>query len=122
MTKPTDDTAEPPEPFSAFLFAQRRGATHGELTDGLAELARAVMETGKSGSLTLTIKVGKATKNGGNQLLVSDAVLVKAPTAAREESLFFFDDKNASLSRTDPNQPALPLQEVPAPTTHLKEA
>lgn len=117
-----EDGPEPPQPFSQFLFAQRKGATHGELTDGLAELLQAVMDTGKSGTLTLQVKVSKATKNGGNQMIVADTVTVKAPKAAREETLFFFDERTSSLSRNDPTQPALPLQEVPAPTTSLKEA
>lgn len=125
MADPTiddDDEVAPPEPFSQFLFAQRGGTTHAELTDGLAALAAAVMETGKSGSLTLTIKVGKASKKGGHQMVVSDAVVVKAPVPERTESFFFFDETSNSLVRTDPLQPQLPLQEVPAPTTTLKEA
>ena len=124
MTEPTpEDVAIPtPQPFSQWLFAQRGGATHAELTDGLAALAEAVMDTGKSGSLTLQIKVGKASKNGGHQMLVSDVVVVKAPTPARTESIFFFDEKTCSLTRQDPLQPQLPLQEVPKPTQTLKEA
>jgi hypothetical protein len=125
MTDPTpEDVAIPtPQPFSQWLFAQRGGATHAELTDGLAALAEAVMDTGKSGSLTLQIKVGKASKNGGHQMIVSDVVVVKAPTPARTESIFFFDEKTCSLTRQDPLQPQLPLQEVPKPaTTTLKEA
>lgn len=123
MTTPeTEDGAPAPQPFSSWLFAQRNGTTHAELTDGLAALAEAVMETGKSGSLTLQIKVGKASKNGGHQMLVSDVVVVKAPTPARTESIFFFDEKTCSLTRQDPLQPQLPLQEVPKPTTTLKEA
>ena len=122
-TDPHDAEQEGPEPFSRWLFAQRDGVTHAELTDGLAALAEAVMETGKAGSLTLQIKVSKASKNGGHQMLVSDAVVLKAPTAARTESIFFYDADTGSLSRKDPLQPQLPLQEVPKPsTTTLKEA
>lgn len=121
-TTDTEDGQEPPQPFSQFLFAQRGGTTHAELTDGLAALAAAVMETGKSGSLTLTIKVGKASKKGGHQMVVSDAVVVKAPVPERTESFFFFDETTGSLTRTDPLQQQLPLQEVPAPNKTLKEA
>ena len=117
-----EDIDEGPEPFSRWLFAQREGVTHAELTDGLAALAEAVMETGKSGSLTLTIKVGKASKNGGHQMLVSDVVTLTAPTAARTESIFFYDSDTGSLPRTHPRQQQLPLQEVPKPTTDPKEA
>lgn len=117
-----NETDPDPQPFSQWLFAQRNGATHSELTDGLAELAAAVMETGKGGKLVLEISIGPASKSGGHQMLVSDRVVVKAPQPKRTESFFFFDERNGSLTRNDPLQPSLPLQEVPAPTTHLKEA
>lgn len=111
------------QPFSQWLFQQRSGATHAELTDALAEVGAAVMETGKPGEVVLRIKVSKASKKGGHQMLVADDVIVKAPKPARDESLFFFDERTGSLTRTDPLQPSLPLQEVPAPDTkRLKEA
>ncbi len=119
---PENEEHPAPEPFSKFLFAQRNGTTHAELTDGLAELVAAVMETGKGGKLLLSIEVKPASKSGGNQLLVSDSVAVKAPKPARSESIFF-GGENGSLLRTDPRQPQLPLTEVPRPThTELKEA
>lgn len=119
----TDTPETPdPQPFSQWLFAQRAGATHAELTDGLAELATQVHETGKGGKLLLEITIGPASKNGGHQMLVSDRVVVKAPTPKRTESFFFFDERNGSLTRNDPLQPQLPLQEVPARPTNLKEA
>jgi len=118
----TDTDPTEPQPFSQWLFAQRNGATHAELTDGLAELARAVMETGKGGKLVLEVTIGPASKAGGHQMLVSDRVVVKAPIPKRSESFFFFDERTSSLTRNDPLQPSLPLQEVPAPTSKLKEA
>lgn len=92
MTDPTpeDEGTTSPQPFSQWLFAQRGGATHAELTDGLAELATAVNETGKAGKLVLEISIGPASKNGGHQMLVSDRVVVKAPTPKRSESFSFF--------------------------------
>ncbi|QXC59353.1 hypothetical protein KSP35_13165 [Aquihabitans sp. G128] len=124
MTEPTpEEQAIPtPRPFSEFLFAQRGGATHAELTDGMAALAEQVMETGKGGTLTLRIAIQPASKSGGHQMLVADEVVVKAPKAKRTESIFFFDAETGSLSRNDPLQPQLPLQEVPARPTTLKEA
>lgn len=118
---PTPEVAPPP--FSQWLFAQRGGATHAELTDALADVSKAVMETGRPGEVVLKIKVSKASKKGGHQMLVADDVLVKAPRVARDESLFFFDESTSGLTRTDPLQPQLPLREVPRPdTTQIKEA
>lgn len=115
------DTPEPP-PFSQWLFAQRSGSLHAELTDELADLTERVMETGKAGSITLQIKVAKAGKGGGHQMVVTDNVTTKAPKADRGESFFFYDATSTGLVRHDPLQPELPLQEVPKPTHHIKEA
>lgn len=123
MTDTDTPEVEPPPPFSQWLFAQRNGATHAELTDALAEVGRAVMETGRAGSITLKISIGKASKKGGHQMIVADDVQVKAPRPERDESLFFFDEETGTLSRTDPKQPQLPLREVPRPEIqNVKEA
>jgi len=123
----TDDAAANGETanlqaFSAWLFLQRQGALHCELTVALAELTQAVMATDKSGSLTLTIKVKKAGR--GIQMLVEDKVVLRKPTAEVDPSFFFFDEESGSLSRNDPFQPDLPLQSLPARRTinELKEA
>jgi len=123
----TDDAAANGETanlqaFSAWLFLQRQGGLHGELTVALAELTQAVMATDKSGSLTLTIKVKKAGR--GIQMLVEDKVVLRKPTAEVDPSFFFFDEESGSLSRNDPFQPDLPLQSLPArrTITELKEA
>ncbi|MCP9819834.1 hypothetical protein KBZ18_10050 [Synechococcus sp. Cruz-9H2] len=112
MTEPNINTG--PEPFSRWLFAQRDGRAHAELTAALAEVSQAVMDTGRAGEITLKIRIAKATPTG-HQLFVADQVTAKPPRPEREQSLFFFDEENWSLSRSDPRQTALPLQEVPRP-------
>lgn len=98
--------------FSQFLYAQREGAAHNELTIGLAQLARAVMDTDKSGTITLKIKISKMARKG-RQLLIEDSVVVKAPEFDRDRSIFFLDEEVGGLSRKDPLQQELPLREVP---------
>lgn len=112
-----------PEPFTKWLHSQRNGATHSELTDALAKVALAVMETGKAGELTLKIRISKAARGGGHQMFVADQITTKIPELDKEETLFFFDEDSFSLSRNDPHQPELPLQIIPRiqPTT-LHEA
>lgn len=97
--------------FSAWLFQQRQGALHAELTIALAELTQAVMDTDKEGSLNLTVKIRKAGR--GIQMIVSDAVRLNKPTPAVDPSFFFFDEESGSLTRNDPYQPDLPLQTIP---------
>lgn len=98
--------------FGQFLFTQRDGAAHDELTIALAELAQAVMDTDKSGSITLKITIKKAAKHG-RQLVISDVVSMKKPEFDRDASIFFLDQESGGLSRRDPLQQELPLREVP---------
>ena len=117
---PIDDTAATGESsslqaFSAWLFQQRQGALHSELTIALADLTQAVMDTDKEGTLTLTVKIKKAGR--GIQMIVSDDVRVKKPTPQVDPSFFFFDEESGSLSRNDPYQPDLPLNSLPARRT-----
>lgn len=116
------DPAPDPEPFTRTLHQIRSGALHAELTDQLTELVAAVMDTGKPGTLTLQLRVAKASKHGGHQMTVTDKVTVKTPQHDRAESFFFFDEASGGIVRHDPLQPSLPLQEVPRPTQNLKEA
>ena len=107
-----------PKPFSQFLLEQRNGSLHGELSDTLRELVEAVVQHGKPGALTLTVKVSP-TKSYG-QYEVVDEVKVKAPEPDRGASLFFADDRG-NLSRSNPRQPELPLREVPGQSDEVRE-
>lgn len=99
------------KPFQQFLLEQRHGGLHSELSEKLAELAAAVAEHGKEGSISLRIKV-KPLKEASDQYLVTDEVKVSAPEGNRGGSLFFADDRG-NLSRSNPRQPELPFREVP---------
>lgn len=111
----SDTTSEEEErhvrPFAEFLQQQARGKTHDELSEGLHNLLRAVMETGKGGRVALVIDVKPLGKGDERQVIVTDNVSVKMPAAKRAESFFFVDD-DGNLTRTDPRQPELPLREV----------
>ncbi len=111
----TDDTTTPVQgddavvrPFADFLVEHARGRTHGELSDKLHELVAAVTDTGKAGSLQLTIKIAPMKKTAGDMLTVSDVVKMTKPQHDRKESIFYVGD-DGNLSRTDPNQAQLPL-------------
>ena len=108
----------PVRPFAEWLVEQRKGFLAFELADALNELVDAVNVHGKSGSLTLTVKVEPG---GSGTVLVTDDVVVKLPKPKREAATFFVD-RNSNLTRANPDQPGLPLREVPAPPSTLKEA
>jgi hypothetical protein len=99
-------------PFAEFLREQRSGTTHDELSQGLNALLESVSDTGKGGSLTLTIKVKPAGKGDHHMVVVSDTVAIKMPEGERGEAIFFVDD-DFNLTRDNPRQPSLPLREVP---------
>lgn len=78
------------KPFAEWLAIQRKGSLARELAEKMAEVNRAVLETGKSGKVVLTISV-KAT---GDEVSVTMTDLVKAtiPEADRGQSIFFVDE------------------------------
>lgn len=118
---PDSDTTTPPaavKPFAAWLQEHRSGGLHQELSEALAEVARAVGEHEKVGTLTVTIKLEP---NGPGTVIVTDDLKTKVPEPARPASLFF-TDAGGNLSRRNPRQPELPLREVPAVPTDAEEA
>lgn len=82
----------------------------------LTELVKAVDSTGKPGTLTITIKVRKAT---AGSLAVTSKVEVKTPPAPPVETLLF-PTVEGDLLTEDPNQRKLPLQAVETPTRELR--
>lgn len=107
MKKVNTDTGEIVEPeqikpFAAWLTEQSQGKTHTELSEGLHDLIDKVRETGKKGSMILTVTVSPL-KEDVNVLVVSDEIRLKLPEHARKPSVFFADEQG-NLSRTDPRQ------------------
>lgn len=107
-------------PFSQWLAEQRQGALHGELTAALAEVTRAVVEHGKPGTVTLKISLKPLKDHPAGVLQVVDDVAMKAPQATRGSALWHADDEG-NLSRENPRQARLPLQEVPRSSAELRE-
>jgi hypothetical protein len=94
--------------FVEFLHEQRRGATHVELSDGLNKVTEAVVEHGKVGTITLTVK---ARPGGDDMVIVEDEIKLKIPEPGRAANIYYVDD-DANLQREDPRQQRLNLREV----------
>lgn len=108
-------------PFSDVLAQQSRA--HQEATDGFHEVIAAVAETGKSGSVTITLKV-EPDKKAEGIFRVTDSVKVTIPQFDRATNIYF-RDSTGNLTRNNPNQPEIEgLRDVSAPVTPitLKEA
>lgn len=89
-----------PRTFPQTLDSLRYGQLSDELTKALVNLTAACAETGRAGTLTLTLqlKPGK-----GGQIEVFDDVKTKMPKQERGSSLMFATPDN-NLTRDDPRQ------------------
>jgi hypothetical protein len=114
---PTPDDDAVIRPFADALLELSGGRTHDELSAQLHELIARVRDTGKKGSLTLTVTVSRMKNAAENTLTVTDDVKAKLPAHDRNVSVFYAD-ANGNLTRRDPNQLEFDsLREVPAPPT-----
>jgi hypothetical protein len=104
---PSNEETLQASPFGQFLFSQRDGRTHSELSEALAKVSEAVLANGGTGTITLKITVTQLGHE--NRLVVKDEVNVKAPKPARESSIWFYNEGQRGLSRKDPRQGELDL-------------
>lgn len=100
-------------PFDHALRELRNGNTLHDLSDALTGLVQMVRDTGKAGQLTLTIRVRPATKNDASTVLIEDDVMVKPPKRDRSATIMFTSE-DGGLSRKDPRQIELKLQDASA--------
>jgi len=100
-------------PITDVLRDIRKGRAVEQATRLLAEVVRAVDETGKAGSVTLTLTV-KPEKGGGSQKTIMCAVKHKKPEVDIPEAVFF-SDADGDLHRSDPQQSEM-FTEAKAPT------
>jgi len=104
-------------PFLDLLADLRRGKVNADLTDAVHELMQACVDTGKKGSLTLSLTF-EPDKNDESRFAVLDQITVKTPRRTVKPSLFYLT-RDGNLSRTDPDQDAFEgLREVPDTNTN----
>lgn len=99
-------------PFSQQVAYLSRGCLDEELTEALAEVVKAVRDTGKSGELTFKIKVSMLNMRDENAVKLTPSVKTKKPEMAPYETIMF-STGDGDLLRDDPKQHKLELQEVP---------
>lgn len=95
--------------FQETILQINNGAAVAELSDALQRVVASVRETGKSGSITLTLKVAPASKGSTDVLIVESMVKTKLPDPERGVTIFYATDNNL-LVRNDPKQQMLPLR------------
>lgn len=89
------------------LTEQRKGKLALEASEALARVVKACRDTGKKGSLTITLKI----RPTATEMMLSDDITEKIPKPDAAASVFY-DDDEGNLSRTDPDQEELPLNTV----------
>ncbi len=108
---------EPRVPFSQHMATMSKGQVDDCLTDELAELIKAINETGKSGTLTFTLKlkpVLSGNASGAEVVMVDMHPSYKVETPRHGMiSQRMFPTYDGDLLRRDPAQPELDLQSVP---------
>lgn len=106
-----------PRPFVDTLRQLGAGECTDQLTDGLHKLVVAVEDTGRPGSITLTINVKRATGKPGT-VLVTDDVTLKLPKPEKRQTIMFVTPE-CNLVTTDPRQQALTLTDASGPAPAL---
>jgi len=91
--------------FQETIVQINNGAAVAELSDALEKVVAAVRQTGKSGTITLTLK------GTSNVLLIESQVKTKLPEPERGMTIFYATEDN-KLVRNDPRQQMLPLRVV----------
>ena len=104
-------------PITDTLRHLEAGCLIDEASELLADLVKAVDATGKTGSLTLTLKLRKATAGA---LAVTGSVSVKKPAEPAIESLLFATPEG-NLMTEDPRQTKLDLKPIAVEAKELKQ-
>ena len=107
-------------PFLDMLADLRRGRVASDLTEATHDLIGKCVDTGKKGSITVTLTFEPDKDSDDERFKVTDQITVKAPRRTVKPSIFFLTG-DGNLSRTDPRQDAFEgLREVT--TTNNDEA
>lgn len=96
------------------LREYRRGAAVNLATALLAEVVRAVDETGKPGEVTIKLKV-KPSEHGSAEKTLLATVTSKKPIPEMQPAVFF-SDADGDLHRVDPAQREMDFSDAAAPT------
>jgi hypothetical protein len=108
MSRPITDT----------LRHLRGGVFLDEASDALAELVQAVSDTGRPGTLTVSLTLKRASRGSG-ALVIADKITVKGPKEDAVETMLYATPEGALVAE-DPRQHKLALKDVreaiPEPT------
>lgn len=101
--------------FSIFLNDLNNGTTHAGLTGDFNELLQSVKSVGRSGSLTLKIKIAPATKGGAevDKITITAERKLELPKPEQPSDFFYLTD-DGMPTRQHPRQHSLDLRDIAA--------
>lgn len=102
----------------AILQRLGRGSVIHELTDALTRTAEEAVETGKPGTVTLTLKV--STKAIGDRFITVEEQVART-SPKRDPRGTFFWVVDGELFKDDPHQAAMPLRSIDLDTGEIRE-
>lgn len=114
----TEDDTTQVRPLAAALQEIDRGRLHQQGSEQLHELLAACLQTGKSGSLTMTLEF-KVDSADDRRLIVAGRVTTKLPQPPTRTSIFFVDT-DGNLTRKDPTQLEFEITPVKAVATTIE--
>ncbi|EKU4729592.1 hypothetical protein HV265_17190 [Citrobacter sp. RHBSTW-00678] len=104
-------------PFSQQLAYINKGTLDAELTETLAEVIKAVRETGKKGAVALTLNCAMLNTRDENTMKITPKVSCIIPELDRADTIMF-STADGDLLRDDPAQVQMDLKVInPAPQT-----
>lgn len=99
-------------PFNLAIARMRGGVINQDLTDKMEEVIKAVRETGKQGTVTLTLKIKKLSAADEDRLVISPIVASNVPQEALPDEIVW-STADGDMLLENPTQTALDLAEVP---------
>lgn len=100
--------------FSKTLSQLNRGELDDELTEVISNVIKAVRETRKQGTVTVSLRISMLNTRTENQIKITPAVTCKIPELDREESIVF-STADGDVLFDDPNQVQIELKTVDEP-------
>lgn len=102
---------KPAVPFSQHLSYLSKGAIDAEATEILAKVIKAVRETGKAGSITVTLKCSMLNTRDENTMKITPDIKFNVPALERGDTIMF-STYDGDLLRDDPDQVQMDLRVV----------
>lgn len=107
-------------PYTDVLRDINGGKFAEELTEALAEVVESCAATGKTGSITVVLKL-KPAKGSGKVMTIEQDYKVKSPEFDQPQQFFFIANGN-TLVADNPDQKKLPFRDVMAERNDVKAA